>query len=115
MNYIGSIVRIMETPKLDHINKNISRTEFRVQLPKIRNKKSVTIVNLVFWGDFASDVANYYRINDYILIEGYLAFKKKRGSKLVKETLKYLEITVFKIYPLFLEGEPKSIKLEELK
>jgi hypothetical protein len=115
MNYIGSIVRILETPKFDLINKNISRTEFRVQLPQIRTKKSITILKLVFWGDFAYDVANYYRINDYILIEGYLAFKRKKSSDLVKGPLKYLEITVFKIYPLFLQGEQKSIKLEELK
>jgi hypothetical protein len=115
MNYVGAIVRILETPRLDLINNNISRTEFRVQLPQIRNKQSITISKLVFWGDFAYDVANYYRVNDYILIEGYLAFKKKEVSDLVNGTLKYLEITVFKVYPLFLNGEQKSTKLEELK
>ena len=115
MNYMGAIVRVLETPRLDLINNTISRTEFRVQLPQIRNKQSITIIKLIFWGDFAYDVANYYRVNDYILIEGYLAFKKKEVSKLVTGTLKYLEITVFKVYPLFLNGEQKSTKLEELK
>lgn len=115
MNYVGGIVRILETPRLHFINNTISRTEFRVQLPQVRKKQSITIIKLVFWGDFAYDVANYYRINDYILIEGYLAFKKEKLSELDSGTLKNLEITVFKVYPLFLNSEKKPNKLEELK
>jgi len=112
MNYVGSIVQILETPKLSSLQNNISRTEFRVKLPQIRNKQSTTIVRLVFWGDFAYDVANYYRVNDYILIEGYLAYKKEELSN---RTLKNLEITVFKVYPLFLNNEKKVTNREELK
>ena len=115
MNYVGAIVQILDTPKLKFINKTISRTEFHVQLPQIRNKKSIIIIKLIFWGDFAYDVANYYRINDYILIEGYLALKKKELNNLSNKTLKHLEITVFKVYPLFLNSERKSNNVEELK
>jgi hypothetical protein len=115
MNYIGSIVRILETPKLIFVKNAINRAEFRVQLPQIRNKKSITIIKLVFWGDFAYDVVNYYRINDYILIEGYLSFKKEKLSTSSNKTLKYLEITVFKIYPFFLTNGRKLNKVEELK
>ena len=112
MNYVSGIVRILETPRLHSINTNISRTEFRVKLPQLRNKKSTTILKLVFWGDFAYDVVNYYRVNDYILIEGYLSYKKEKISN---KTLKNLEITVFKVYPLFLNSERKSNNVEELK
>ena len=112
MNYLGGIVRILETPKFHSLTNNISRTEFRAKLPQIRNKKSPTIVKLVFWGDFAYDVANYYRVNDYILIEGYLAYKKKKVST---RTLKNLKVTVFKVYPLFLNSEKRTTTIEELK
>ena len=112
MNYVSSIVQILENPKLHSLQNTISRTEFRVRLPQMRNKKSPTIVKLVFWGDFAYDVANYYRVNDYILIEGYLAYKKE---KFTNQTLKNLEITVFKVYPLFLKSEKKTNNLKELK
>jgi hypothetical protein len=112
MNYVGGIVRILETPKLYSLTNNIQRTEFRAKLPQIRNKKSPTIVKLVFWGDFAYDVANYYQVNDYILIEGYLAYKKEELSK---EPFKHLEITVFKVYPLFLKSEKKANSIEKLK
>jgi single-stranded DNA-binding protein len=115
MNYIGSIVRILEIPKLSLVDKTINRTEFRVQLPKIRNKQSLIIIKLIFWGDFAYDVANYYRVNDYILIEGYLAFKKDKSNNSSNRSLKHLEITVFKVYPLFLNSEREHNKINELK
>jgi hypothetical protein len=115
MNYVSGIVQILETPKLKFINNNINRTEFYGQLPQIRKKQSITIIKLVFWGDFASDIADYYRINDYILVEGYLAFKKEELNNLSSRTLKNLEITVFKVYPLFLNNRRKSNKIEELK
>ena len=112
MNYVGSIVRILETPKSQSLTNKINRTEFRVKLPKTRNKKSTTIAKLVFWGDFACDVANYYQVNDYILIEGYLAYKKEEFHNRI---LKNLEITVFKVYPLFLNSEKKTTTIEERK
>nr|QGW12729.1 hypothetical chloroplast RF41 [Nanofrustulum shiloi] len=111
MNYVSGIVRILETPRLYSVTTNISRTEFRVKLPQFRNKKSTTILKLVFWGDFAYDVVNYYRVNDYILIEGYLAHKKEKKSI---GTLKNLEITVFKVYPLFLNSEKNTNNREDL-
>lgn len=115
MNYVSGIFQILETPKLKFINNNINRTEFYVQLPQIRKQQSITIIKLIFWGDFAYDIANYYRVNDYILVEGYLAFKKEELNNLSSRTLKNLEITVFKVYPLFLNNPRKSNKIEELK
>jgi hypothetical protein len=112
MNYVGGIVQILEIPKMQSLPNNITRTELRAKLPQIRNKKLPTIIQLVFWGDFAYDIANYYRVNDYILIEGYLAYKKESISS---RALKHLEITVFKVYPLFLNSEKKASNLEELK
>jgi hypothetical protein len=44
-NYIGGIVKILETPKQKFLKNNILVTKFRVQLPQVRNTR---IVNLVF-------------------------------------------------------------------
>jgi hypothetical protein len=93
INYFGGVVKILENPIQNLINNKISVTEFRVQLPQIRNTK---IVTLIFWGNLARNVANYYKINDYILIEGYLALPKKVN-------LKEVEITVLKVYPFLLK------------
>jgi len=69
-NYIGGIVKVLETPKQKNFKDNIPLTEFRAQFPQSRGNR---IIHLVFWGKLASDVVNYYQTNDYILIEGYLS------------------------------------------
>ena len=99
-NYISSIVKILETPNQKISKNNIAITKFRVQLPQ--NRK-VGIIHLIFWGNLAHDVNNYYKINDYIIIEGYLSFNKINRSK-INQKLKKVEITVFKIYPFRLNS-----------
>ena len=37
----------------------------------------------------------YYKVNDYVLIEGFISFRKKEF-----ETNQQIEISVSKIYPL---------------
>jgi single-stranded DNA-binding protein len=98
-NYIASIVKILETPKYKIINNNIPITKFRAQLPQLRNN---TIVNLTFWGNLANDINKYYKINDYILIEGYLSIRNKKNKNLSSQNFKKVEITVLKLYPFLL-------------
>jgi len=107
-NYIGGIVKILEVPKQKFLNNTIAVTEFRVQLPQVRN---TTIVHLIFWGNLARDVATYYKINDYILIEGYLSLRDKRSSNLIAQPSKQIEITVLKLYPFLLSYDPSAVKL----
>lgn len=96
INYIGSIVKILEKPIQKTFNNEISKTEVRVQFPQVRTSR---VIHLVFWGNLARDVANYYQVNDYIMIEGYLSFRDKINSKLMGRKLKKTQITVLKIYP----------------
>lgn len=105
-NYIGIIVKVLENPKQKLLKKTILYVKVRVQFPQMR---SVKIAHLVFWGNLAKDVASHYKKNDYILVEGYLAFKNK--TKLKKESFikKKIEITVLKIYPFFF-NEDRSLK-----
>jgi len=98
-NYIGSIVKILENPNQTIFNNTIPVTKFRVQFPQLRNN---TIVTLTFWGNLARDVANYYKINDYILIEGYLSVRNKNLNKSIIKNSKKVEITVLKVYPFLL-------------
>ena len=106
-NYIGGIVKILEVPKQKFLNNTTAVTEFRVQLPQVRN---TTIVHLIFWGNLARDVATYYKINDYILIEGYLSLRDKRSSNSIAQPSKQIEITVLKLYPFLLSYDPSVVK-----
>jgi single-stranded DNA-binding protein len=98
-NYVGSIVKILENPIQKLLTDTVVRTEFRVQIPQVRNRKS-KIVKVVCWGNLARDVKNYYRVNDYIMIEGYLSLRDKMKStnRLGKQNLKQVQITVLKTY-----------------
>lgn len=97
-NYVGSIVKILEAPVHKIINEQISTTQFRVQLPQVRNNR---IINLVCWGNLAHDVAKYYEVNDYIMVEGYLSIRTQTNSKLSleKQNSKKAQISISKIYP----------------
>ena len=96
-NYLGSIVKILEKPTQKVSNDKIVTTEFRAQLVQVRNSQ---IVNLIFWGNLARDVVNYYQVNDYIMIEGYLSLRNKTNNKSTKQNLKKVQITVLKIYSI---------------
>ena len=100
-NYVGSIVKILEKPIQKTLNNEISKTEVRVQFPQVR---STRIIHLVFWGNLARDVGNYYQVNDYIMIEGYLSLRDKITSKVTNRKLKKIQITVLKIYPFYLSS-----------
>ena len=100
INYISSIVKILEIPNQKISKNNIAITKFRVQLPQTRK---IGIIHLIFWGNLAQYVTNYYKINDYIIIEGYLSLNKTIETK-SKQKLKKVEVTVFKVYPFRLNS-----------
>ena len=100
-NYISSIVKILEPSNKILFNNTVLVTKFRVQFPQIQNSR---IVNLIFWGNLADDVSNYYQVNDYIIIEGYLSLNTKYFLNRGKRNSKRFEITVLKIYPFLISS-----------
>ena len=96
-NYLGSVVKILEKPVQTIVDDKLLKSECRAQLAQIRNTR---IVTLVFWGNLALDAINSYKINDYIMIEGYLSLRKKRTSELMKGNFQKVEIAVLKSFPL---------------
>jgi hypothetical protein len=103
INYFGGIVKLLEIPAIKLNKKEIPYTSFRVQLSQIRLKKSKSILTILAYGNLANDIVKYYRINDYILIEGYLSVKKKLTTKkIIKSSV---EIKLFKIFPFFLNSK----------
>ena len=93
-NYFGGVIKILETPKQKTLKNNTLVTKFRAQISQFRKTQ---IITLAFWGNLAHDVAINYKVNDYLIIEGYLSLRKKKISK-----FKRVEITVRKVYPFFL-------------
>jgi hypothetical protein len=102
-SYFSGIVKILENPKQNVVNNKVISTKFRVLIPQIRINKSPKIILLVFWGTLASDVKNYYQINDYILIEGYVSIKTNKKTDSMIFNSKKIIITILKVYPFLLK------------
>ena len=98
-NYIGAIVKILEPPKKEFISNSILITKFRAQLSTIRQMR---VVELISWGNLASDLSNYYNVYDYILIEGFLSLRDSSNLLSNKQLSKKVQITVSKVYPFLL-------------
>jgi single-stranded DNA-binding protein len=94
INYAISMVKILEEPVCKVLKGNILVTKFRAQFPQIRNSR---IINIIFWGNLANDISNYYKVNDYILVEGYLSSINHPKNKLM-QTPQKLYLTVIKLY-----------------
>ena len=95
MNYTNFIVRVLKNPKQSFLKNNILLTELKVQFPSIKNKNYLNTIDLLIWGNLGKDVIKYYRINDYILVEGFISFHKEKFTN-----NQQIKISVFKIYPL---------------
>lgn len=109
MNYVGALVKVLEAPRQKLINSNTLVIKFRVQLPQMRK---IQIVELVFWGNLAKSVLNYYKINDYILIEGYASIRNTDNlNQMNQPSKKKATITVLKVYPFLLNYKRSINKL----
>ena len=95
MNYVSCIIQILEIPPTELYENKINTIRLRAQLPYVRNKiQSPIIIHLVIWGDLVYDIVNYYRINDYALVEGYLSISYDTQNK-----QQMITINITKFYP----------------
>ena len=96
MNYINSIIRILEIPSI-RSNNNVLMIKFKAQIPCLRNKtEQYSIIDCTIWGELAYDLVNYYQVNDYALIEGHISIFNNIENCPVN-TIYHLNIT--KLYP----------------
>ena len=111
INYISSIVKILEKPEKIEIIEDFIVLKCRVQLFKhkknISNENSKTILNLVISSQFSEDFINYYHINDYLLIEGYV-YKYNPLKISNKKQWEYNERVKFLIPLLFLKRKSRK-------
>ena len=100
-NYIGAVIKLLESPKIQIIKTKVSILKVRAQLPQIRKTR---VIEIIVWGKLANDIAKYYGKNDYILVEGYLSLNKSTQPKSNRKILKRARLTVLKAYPFLLSS-----------
>lgn len=109
-NYFSGIVKILETPKQRLVTKQVHLITIRAQLSQNGKNQFVT---LVFWGNLGRKIKEFYKLNDYILIEGYISIRKKRKFNRSKQNPKQVTITVLKVYPILLDRNKNLAFIEK--
>ena len=108
MNYTSFIGKILKKPEQSFFDNNTSVTEIMVKFPQLRAGDSGNILHLSIWGNLASDYIEYYEINDYIVVEGYISLRESLSNSLNSTKDKQVEVSVFKIYPFILNSKDKA-------
>jgi len=95
-NYVIIVVKILEISKPNYLTNEVFVAHFKVQL------SDLGIIYLTFWSLVTNDILNYYKINDYIIVEGFLFISNNKLFNLDIEYREKLKIAISKIYPYFL-------------
>ena len=109
-NYFSGIVKILEIPKQRFTSKQTALITFRAELSQNRKNR---IILLIFWGNLARKMKDFYKVNDYILVEGYISLRNKRKFKVLKKNSKRITLTVLKVYPILLNGKKNISSIEQ--
>ena len=99
MNYTNFIVKILSKPEKSSFENDISVTELIGKFFQFKTGDQ-NICKLSIWGNLAHDSIQYYNVNDYLIIEGYVSLRKSIFEE--SEITTDIEISVFKIYPFSL-------------
>lgn len=96
INYLTGVFKVLEKPRSKILN-DVLVTQFRAQLS---NVNKTLILDLTFWGNLAQNVKVYYKVNDYIVIEGYISIRKHNNEAISNTVmLQKMELTILKVYP----------------
>ena len=96
MNHGIFIVKIIE--KASDLNYNNELLlKIPVQFPQIKSKLSKPYLNLILWGTFREDFLKYYKIKDYLLIEGIITSNNYESLK------EEINLIAKRVYPFLLD------------
>lgn len=102
MNYVTSVVKVLEEPRKQMSVPDTIVVDIRAQFPQARSNTNQRLVTLVFWENLCDTLLDYYQLNDYLIIEGYMSTKRNETVEQGCRSSKCVEITVLKIYPFLL-------------
>lgn len=91
MNHAFFIVKVVKSP-IHLMYKEYETVEIKVEFPILRQKNSKNEIVLLLWGEHRTDFLKYYKIQDYLLIEGIITLKSNSEIK----------VTVKRLYPFLL-------------
>jgi len=101
MNYTSFIIKIIGKPEQSFFDNDISVTEIIARFYQFQDN-SYNVCKLSVWGSLSHDVMQYYKLNDYLIVEGYIS--RRNSNFEIPNITTEIEISVFKIYPFALNN-----------
>nr|YP_009029357.1 hypothetical protein [Leptocylindrus danicus]AGH28888.1 hypothetical protein [Leptocylindrus danicus] len=97
MNYACLIVKIVKEPEQQFFGHDLklTMTEFTGKYVLGRNRKHVDLIKVKIWGDLAYQVKEFYKLNDYLIVEGFISLQNQ----------KFIDMSVQRIYPFLLSSQ----------
>ena len=107
MNYSTFIVKLLENPQQSSFENDIEVTEvvgeFTTKYKKSNSKQKTLRISA--WGDLSSNLMNFYKKGDLLVVEGIISLRKNVYPNLSNQLpQKIIEITVSNLYPYLLNG-----------
>jgi single-stranded DNA-binding protein len=102
MNTCIFILKLTEDPNEENYQIKIKLLEIKATFTYF--KKDIICTenfNLLVWGNQIDYILQYYRKDDYVVIEGFLTIFSQPDSNTLKVKEKKIEITVLNMYLLF--------------
>lgn len=96
MNHGIFIIKISENP-VQVIHRETSFIKIVVHFAKQHKKIFKNDITLILWGDIQEDFTNYYKVKDYLLIEGIITSKGYENEK------EEVNLIAKRIYPFLLD------------
>lgn len=116
MNYSIFVVKIIKKPEQSFFEDDTALTEVWVKFPQFLNQNYVDTFKISAWGNLAYDLNKFYKIGDYLLIEGFLSLKENYLLTYNVKNEKQIEFTVTKLYPFILNNlKNKDSEFKNLK
>ena len=86
------MIKIIGEPQQSFFDNDISVTEILARFYQFR-ENSYNICKIVIWGSLSYDVMQYYQLNDYLIVEGYIS---QRKSNFENEKVEAEKIKIYK-------------------
>nr|YP_011005681.1 hypothetical protein V2479_pgp011 [Cutleria multifida]WAM62685.1 hypothetical protein [Cutleria multifida] len=95
MNHALFVVKVIKNP-IHLIYKELETIEIKVEFPAPRQKNSKNQLTLLLWGSYREDFLKYYKVQDYLIVEGILTLKGYQNED------NEVKVIVKRLYPFLL-------------
>jgi hypothetical protein len=102
MNHTILLVKIVTPPIKSSFKDGFYVTEMQVKFVPIKTKlNSNDVIHLSIWDNLSSDTVKYYKVNEYIIIEGYISIRENLFNLSNYSNSNQISISVTNLYPIF--------------